>query len=74
MPITNNGANFKQHPGRRTDLDQQKRGHHDQKGHNRVDRNAQRAIFGVCADGVHVRHLNHGQECQENQANNSRNP
>ncbi len=61
MPVTNDGAYFKQDRRRSTDPDQQKRGHHHQQRHNRVDRDAQRAMIGVGADGMDVRYLNHGQ-------------
>lgn len=74
VPVTKNGANFKQHRGRSADLDQEKRGHHDQQRHDRMNRDAQGAMFGVCADGMHVRHLNHGQKRQQDQAHDSRNP
>jgi hypothetical protein len=68
MPVTSDTANLKQRRRSGADLDQKKRSDHDQQGHNRVDHDAQLAVFGIGADGMHMRHLNHGQKRQQDQA------
>ena len=40
---------------------------HHRNRHSRVHGNAQRAMVGIALQRVHVRHLDHGQQCQQNQ-------
>ena len=47
-------------------------GRYDHEGHYRMRHDAKLATIGVTTIGVHVRHLGHGEQRQQDQAHHSR--
>lgn len=68
MPVANNRVNFKECRGEGFDPDQDNRDQHDHDGHNRVHRDAQRAVVGVAGGCMDVHYLDHGQKREQDQA------
>jgi len=72
MPVSDNRVNFRQRRGDGFDPDQDNRDQHDHDGHNRVHRDAQRAVVSIASGLMDVHYLGHGQKREQNQAHNSR--
>jgi len=70
MPEPGNRLNFKNHRGDGFDPDQDNRDQHDHDGHNRVHRDAQRAVVGIAIGCVDVHYLGHGEKREQDQAYN----
>jgi hypothetical protein len=71
MPVSGDRANFKKTQRQNFDPDQNTRDQHDHDGHNRVHRNAQRAVVGIAIGRMGVHYLDHGQKREQNQAHDS---
>ena len=72
MPISDNRVNFTQRRGDGFDPGQDHCDQHDHDGHNRVHRDAQRAVVGIASGCVDVHYLGHGQKREQDQAYNGR--
>jgi hypothetical protein len=70
-PVSGDRADFKKDWRGGSDPDQDYRDQHDHKGHNRVHRDAKRAVVGVAIGRMDVHYLDHGEKCEQNQAHNS---
>lgn len=64
VPVTNQRSRF-ENRGSRFDLDQDHRGSRDRNGRSRVHDNAQRAMVSIALSGMDVRHLDHGEQRQQ---------
>ena len=74
MPILDSRADFGQNRNGSSNLDQENRDHHDQKGHHRMHRGAQRAMIRVASHQMHVGYLCNGQKRYQDQANHGYQP
>jgi hypothetical protein len=72
MPVSGDCANFKERRRRSSDPDQNNHDQHDNEGYNRVHHHAQRAMVGIAVGRMDVRHLDHDQKGQQDQAHHSR--
>ena len=72
MPVSSDRANFKKTWRQNFDPDQNNRDQHDHDGHNRVHRDAQRAVVGIASGRMDVHYLGHGQKREQNQAHDGR--
>lgn len=73
MPVSTNRASLKLRVRCGSDPDHDNAGCHDHERHDRVHYNAERAMISISTDRMHMRHLGHGQERQQDEAHNSRN-
>ena len=64
MPISDDRPSLAHHGRCGSYPDQNNRSDHDHERHYRVDGDAKRAMIGVAANRMHVRHLGHGQKYQ----------
>jgi hypothetical protein len=71
VPVSKDREELKQGQCRGADPDQDNRGHHDHERHYRVHHDTELAMIGVTTNGVYMRYLGHGQQRQQEQANNS---
>src|ERR1035441_6285276 len=67
MPVPNHGLRLNG-GGCGLDLDQYAHRGHNRDGRRRVHCNAQRAMVGIAVQRMHVRHLHHGKQRQQDQA------
>jgi hypothetical protein len=72
MPKSDNRVDFRQRRGDGFDPDQDNRDQHDHDGHNRVHRDAKRAVVSIAIGRMDVHYLGHCQKCEQNQAHDSR--
>lgn len=72
VPVSNDRGEITQGERRSADPDQHHAGCYDHEGHYRMRRDAKLATIGVTTIGVHVRHLGHGEQRQQDQAHHSR--
>jgi hypothetical protein len=70
MPVTDNCAGLGNRR-RASHSDQYHRDRHHRNRRSRVHRNAQRAMVRIALQRMHVRHLGHGQQRQQGQAQKS---
>lgn len=68
MPEPGNRSNFKNRWRRGFDPDQDYHDQHDHDWDNRAHRNAQIATVCIALARMNVRHLSHGEKCEQNQA------
>jgi hypothetical protein len=74
MPVPRNRANFKQRQGWGSEPDHDNANSHDHERHDRVHRNAERAMISITADPMHMRHLGHSKKREEDEAHHSCDP
>jgi hypothetical protein len=72
MPISGDRADLKKTGRQNFDLDQNNRDQHDHDGHNRVHRDAKRAVVCIANGRMDVHYLDHGQQREQNQAHDGR--
>jgi hypothetical protein len=72
MPVSGDRADFKKTWRQNFDPGQDHCDQQDHDGHNRVHRDAQRAVVGIAIRRMDVHYLGYGQKREQNQARNSR--
>ena len=72
MPVSGDRANFNECRSGGSDPDQDNHDQHDHDGHNRVHRDAKRAVVCIADGRMDVHYLDHGQKGEQNQAHDSR--
>ncbi len=71
MRVSGDRTDFKKTWRQNFDPDHDHRDQHDYDGHNRVHRDAQRAVIGIAIRCMDVHYLGHGQKREQDQAHGS---
>lgn len=72
MPVSGDRADFKKTRRQNFDPHQNNRDQHDHDRHNRVHRDAQRAVVCIASGRMDVHYLDHGQKREQDHAHNRR--